>query len=88
MRVNLARYQLRAVWLKSWVIEGSLDGANWVEIDRRTDTLDFKAKNTVWFAVAKAVDCRFIRLTQTGKRHDGRDYLFVIAAEFFGTLFE
>jgi hypothetical protein len=28
--------------MKSCVVEGSLDGENWTEIDRKTDNQDFK----------------------------------------------
>jgi hypothetical protein len=69
---------------KSWVIECSLDGEAWTEIDRKTNNADLKAS----FAVANSVECRFIRLTQTGKRHWGDDILNIYAFEFFGTLLE
>jgi hypothetical protein len=90
--------------LKSWVVEGSLDGRSWTVIDRQTDNQDFKGgSNTVSFAVSKPAEFRFIRLTQTDKRHDGYDYLthkggdknhygcdylLLYAVEFFGTLSE
>jgi hypothetical protein len=68
MRVRSTRYTIKAEWLKSWVVEGSLDGNSWMEIDRQTDNLDFKNWwNTVSFAVSKPVEFRFIRLTQTDK---------------------
>jgi hypothetical protein len=71
--------------------EGSLDFVNWTEIDRKTDNndFDFKDRNvTASFAVSKSAECRFIRLTQTGKRHCGDDCLYIVAFEFFGTLLE
>jgi hypothetical protein len=93
--------------LKSWVVENSLDGAAWTEIDRETDNKDFKADSwetlnaghgTASFAVSKPAECRFIRLTQTGKRHpindpffkscNGDDHLVIRAFEVFGTLLE
>jgi hypothetical protein len=33
-------------------------------------------------------ECRFIRLIQTGKKHNGGDYLVVRAFEIFGSLLE
>jgi hypothetical protein len=89
MRARPTHYAIRGEALKSWIVEGSLDGENWTKIDRQTDNQDFKEHwNTVSFTVSKPVKSRFIRLTQTDKRHDGIDYLFLLAVEFFGTLSE
>jgi hypothetical protein len=76
--------------LKSWVVEDSLDGKSWTEIDRQTNNQDFYVGYaTASFAVSNPGECRFIRLTQTGKNHeDEGDYLFLYAVEFFGTLSE
>jgi hypothetical protein len=46
MRVRLTGYRLASTLLKSWVIDGSLDGENWTEIDRQTDLLHMAE----WFA--------------------------------------
>jgi hypothetical protein len=60
-------YYVKSRSLYSWVVESSLDGENWVDIDRRIeqdadDTLDLALE------VSNANECRFIRLTQiTGK---------------------
>jgi hypothetical protein len=88
MRVRPAHYTIRCVNLKSWVIEGSLDFVNWTEIDRKTDNEDFKVWGTAWFGVSKSAECRFIRLTETGKRHWPDDYLWIQTFEIFGTLLE
>jgi hypothetical protein len=95
MRVRVTHYTVRALRLKSWVVEGSLDGdgwffsGTWTEIDRQTDNQDFKDWNTASFALSKPVEFRFIRLTQTAKRRDwGDDKLVLDAVEFFGTLSE
>jgi len=59
---------------KSWVIEVSSDGASWREIDRRDDNQDLNGGYlTKVFTVARAPECRMIRLTQTGKNHQGDD---------------
>jgi hypothetical protein len=89
-RVLLTHYTIRCWLLKSWIVEGSGDGDRWTEIDRRTDTLDFKGntRQTASFAVSKPIECRFIRLTTTDKRHDGNLRLVLAAVEFFGTLTE
>jgi hypothetical protein len=71
------------------VVESSLDGEAWTRIDRKTDNKDFNGCwETASFAVSNSAECRFIRLTQTGQRHWGDDYLFIRAFEFFGTLLE
>jgi hypothetical protein len=85
MRVHPTDYTIISCGLKSWVVESSLDGEAWTEIDRKTDSLNF---DTAWYAVSNSAECRFIRLTQTGQRHYGYDYLSICAFEFFGTLLE
>jgi prefoldin subunit 5 len=88
MRVRLTHYTIATWFLKSWVIEGSLDGTSWTALDRQTDTQHFKlvTLSHASFALSRPAEFRFIRLTQTGKRHDGRDVLALKAVEFFGTL--
>jgi hypothetical protein len=89
MRVSLTHYTLWTWYQKSWVVEGSLDGKSWTEIDRRTDNQVFKADwTTASFAVSCSAECRFVRLTQTDARRNGDDYLDLRAVEFFGTLYE
>jgi hypothetical protein len=95
MRVRPTHYALSALFLKSWVVEGSMDGVSWWEIDRQTDNQVFAMNPTdefngddPSFAVSNPAECRCIRLTQTDKGHDGDDFLTLGAVEFFGTLAE
>jgi hypothetical protein len=88
MRIRLTHYTIGSHALKSWVVEGSLDGRSWTEIDRQTDNQDFNHTHTGSFAVSNPVEFRFIRLTQTDTDHNGRDTLTLCVAEFFGTLSE
>jgi hypothetical protein len=89
MRVRPTHYTIESRWLKSWVVESSLDSEAWTEIDRKTDNQDFNGwGNTASFAVSNSAECRFIRLTETGKRHAGTDFLYIRAFEVFGTLLE
>jgi hypothetical protein len=75
--------------LQSWIVESSLDGDSWTEIDRQTDSAALSDDtSTVSFAVSNSDECRFIRLTQTGKASDTSDELLIEALEFFGTLLE
>jgi hypothetical protein len=85
MRVQPTHYTIGAGLLKSWVVEGSLDGERWTEIDRKRDNEDFKKWNTASFTVSKPAEWRFIRLTQTDKNHSGDNVLRLCAVEFFGT---
>jgi hypothetical protein len=80
MRVRRTHYTMIPFSMKSWV-EGSLDKANWSEIDRRTNSQDFvDGWGTASFAVSASGECRFVRLVQTDKKHNGH--------EFFRTLSE
>jgi hypothetical protein len=89
MRVRPTHYTMRTWSVKSWVVEGSVDGRSWTEIDRQTDNQDFKVGCTVAsLPMSNPADCRFIRLTQTHKRHCRDDILRLEAVEFFGTLSE
>ena len=72
-----------------WVVEGSNDGSNWREVDRR-NTQDLNGKSivkTYSCGSGKDESFRFIRLRQTGKNAGGNDFLMLSGIEFFGTLF-
>jgi hypothetical protein len=88
MRVRLTLYTTIADCLKSCVVDGSLDGASWVEIDRQSDNRNFEHhRTTASFPVSNRADFRFVRLTQTGQSHDGSSFLDMNGVEFYGTLF-
>jgi hypothetical protein len=91
LHIRPTHYTIWTALLKSWVVEGSLDGRNWTAIDRQTDNRAFETENTVSFAVSNPAECRFIRLTQTGKTYAQvacLDSLTLSAVEFFGALIE
>jgi hypothetical protein len=91
MRVRLTHYTLSACKLKSWVVEASVDGSSWTQIDRQTDSRYFTSWGATSFSVSATSDFRLIRLTQTGLNHSGctgPDQLCLGAVEFFGTLSE
>jgi hypothetical protein len=90
MRVRPTRYTLWTVDLKSWIVEGSVDGDSWTEIDRQTDNGVFESRwsHMCSFAVSALTDCRFIRLIQTDKGYDKENSLTFRAVEFFGELSE
>jgi hypothetical protein len=69
-----------------------MDSLNWKEIDRRIENHDLArgtdGMNVRTFQVAKSIECRYIRLTQTGKNNSGNNHLVLVAMEVFGTLIE
>jgi hypothetical protein len=88
IRCHPTHYTISACYLKSWVVESSLDGAEWTEIDRQTDNREFADWNTASFPMSNVVEARFIRLTQTSANHYGHGYLRLRAFEIFGTFRE
>jgi hypothetical protein len=93
MRVSPTNYTIKAQYLKSWVIEGSVDGRTWIEMDRRCDNEDFRggwSASIATFTAKKGPEFRFIRLTQTDRNYYGArcHTLPLTAVEFFGTLSE
>ena len=91
-RVHLKKYSLKPVselYPVSWVMEGSTNGTDWKEIDRR-NTMDMKGEGTV-----KVYECennsrsegfRFLRFRQIGKNSSGSNVLSMASIEFFGKL--
>jgi hypothetical protein len=71
------------------VVESSLDGQAWAEIDRKKNCKDFQyGSQSASFAVSNSAECRFIGLAQTGENHLWKDDLLFQAVAFFGTLLE
>jgi hypothetical protein len=99
-RVNLSHYSLRSqynagengYYLQSWVIEGSVDGANWTEVDRHEEDRSLNYRNPVQcFSVQNGgTDFRFVRLQQTGpNQYYSPNHCLVISGfELFGGLTE
>jgi hypothetical protein len=75
--------------LKSWLVETSVDGKVWREVDHRENNDQL---NGTWFTAIFAVTggeiCRFIRLVNLGKNHWGNTALYIQALEIFGSLVE
>jgi hypothetical protein len=99
-RVKLSHYSIRSRhngnendhYLQSWVIEGSIDDVDWVEVDRHEQDLRLNFSNPVeLFAVkCRSEEFRLVRLRQTGpNRHSSpSNYLVVSGFELFGSLTE
>jgi hypothetical protein len=91
MRVQVAYYALRTgtglCHPKSWVVEVSVDGKNWEEIDHKENCNALNGKNkTRIFEVETVGEGRFIRLVNIGKNHYGDNCLALSAWEIFGTV--
>jgi hypothetical protein len=65
-----------------------MDGQTWLALDRQANNRDFLNWNTVVFTVMEPVECPFVRIVQTAKKHNNFDYMTLRAVEFFGTLSE
>jgi hypothetical protein len=73
--------------LRSWVLLGSTNENDWLELDRRQSTSDLNDRYRVKTFQCKNPGCyRFIKLVQTGKSHCDSDMLALTGIEFFGTL--
>jgi hypothetical protein len=89
IRVRPFHYTLKNSFMRSWVVERSLNGVNWVEIDRHAGQIE----ENKWigcdtFPVSNSGQCRFIRLTQTDTNYIGNTELSLGGFEVFGTLSE
>jgi hypothetical protein len=75
--------------LTSLILEGSLDGTNWMEVDRQIEK-----KLSGWFLdsdsipISNSGEFRFIRITQTGNNSARNGCLAIQRFELFGTLAE
>jgi hypothetical protein len=75
--------------MKSWLVETSTDGENWLEVAREEDNNQLNGEYfTATFPVAGGGECRYIRLVNIGSNHTGTDNLWISAWEIFGTLIE
>ena len=94
MRVGPTGYSIRtcndgpgAGHPRSWVVEASNDGFNWVEIDRKDNCDDLNGKLiTATFSTKCDGVYRMIRFRLTGPSHNGHNYIIMRAFELFGML--
>jgi hypothetical protein len=91
-RVQPTHYSISAYggwYLRSWIFEGSLDGSNWNELDRRENDSTMNNEHQIGtFTVSVRDEYQYLRLRQTGKNAYGHDYLVLYAFEVFGRLIE
>jgi hypothetical protein len=75
--------------LKNWVVETSMGGENWTEIDHKENNSDLHANDvTRIYEVAASKVCRFVKLVNIGRNHCGASGLVICAWEIFGFLIE
>jgi hypothetical protein len=73
--------------LRSWLVEVSVDGENWTEIDHHEHDNELNGYHVVQtFSVQQVTECRYIRLVNIGRTHCNDDAIHIEAWEIFGTL--
>lgn len=91
--IKSSQYDANDYHLKSWAIEGSADGSNWIQIDQQNNCSLLNGKHFVHtFSVSKINEnvqsFKFIRIRATGpswKSNDNKDNsLQICAIEFYG----
>jgi hypothetical protein len=94
-RVALSHYTLKSHpgmlnFFREWVIEGSNDGASWLELDNRStqDLCGASMVRTYPCVSPASTPFRHIRMRQTGLTTAGHYHLILTNIEFFGQLTE
>jgi hypothetical protein len=73
--------------LSDWLIEGSDDGATWIELDRHENDRQLSGPcQTVTFSVSQSSEIRFFRIRQIGLNRSGSNYLSFSRLEIFGKI--
>lgn len=75
---------------KNWILEGSDNGREWVEMDRHEDCPDLNNKNVIQNYKIKGdfKEFKYIRVKQIGKNWANMDQLTLSKVELFGELYE
>jgi hypothetical protein len=73
--------------MKSWLVETSLDGNKWSEIDHQEDNNAVNGGNMIGiFHVSRSGVSRFVRLVNIGRNHSGTNQLVISSLELFGAI--
>jgi hypothetical protein len=74
---------------KSWYVEVSQNGQDWMEIHRTGENSDLNGSNQIGtYEVKEAIRCRFVRLQRAGLTHVNDNYFKFCGFEIFGILHE
>jgi hypothetical protein len=87
--IEPSHYLVCSGWneLKSWTVEGSLDGKSWTVLDEKKGNSDVKSdQSSHTFPGLRSPAVRMIRLTQTGPTHNGAKWLMLRRFEVFGAI--
>ena len=86
--IKTCPYKANFHHLKNWVLEGSMDGEKWDELDKREENseLNYPAAIAIFDCNSKGNFYRYIRLHSIGPNHYGKFILAFTNIEFFGTL--
>jgi hypothetical protein len=72
---------------QTWVIESSEDGADWVQIDARTNETELdRPLHIGMFQMASIRETRFVRIRQVGVNRKDNNHLLFRVFELFGSL--
>jgi hypothetical protein len=90
-RVKIQYYSLRSRSDRdghhpiNWALEGSVNGSEWVELDRRSNCRDLCGLNkSATFSATESDFFRMIRILQWGTESSGYHHLTISAFELFG----
>jgi hypothetical protein len=75
--------------LRSWQLQGSLDGSTWVVLSthKHDKSLHEKAFSVAHWEVKESTACRHFRIMQTGKNSSGKNYLCCAGIELYGEMY-
>jgi hypothetical protein len=97
MEITLTHYSILSVPYgpnsthhpKSWCVEVSLDGQEWMEVHRCGENSDLNGPSLIGtYEVTESHRCRFVRLRQAGSTHTNDNYLYISGFEIFGIIHE
>lgn len=81
------KYGANGVCPKTWVLDGSNNGKDWVTIDHKTNDLSLKGNNkAVFFNVKAQESYQFFRIRQLDSFNPGNRAFALSCVEFFGVL--
>jgi hypothetical protein len=95
MRIKPTHYSLRSrrdvngYYMRSWTVEGSIDGQSWIELDRRENTTGLIGLGAnVTFSISKLFEIQMIRVRQLDTNTSGDHWFCINAIEIFGIILE
>jgi hypothetical protein len=73
--------------MKSWVLQGSLDGTNWIDLNTQENYDDLNGRSKIaLFPLAAPAEVSCLRIRQTGPNHGGDHFTILTNVEFYGSL--